>query len=116
MLLGKGVLKICSKFTGEHICGSVISISFHILDTSTILENGTFSQFISIYYSKPYHCFQMYIESLVMNYSWISENILFTLLGSSRREVFYKKVFLEMLQNSQESTCARASFLIKLQA
>ena len=26
-----------------------------------------------------------------------------------------KKVFLEILQHSQESTCARASFLIKLQ-
>ena len=27
-----------------------------------------------------------------------------------------KKVFLEILQNSQENTCARVSFLIKLQA
>ena len=27
-----------------------------------------------------------------------------------------KKVFLEISQNSQESTCARVSFLIKLQA
>ena len=27
-----------------------------------------------------------------------------------------KKVFLEISQNSQENTCARASFLIKLQA
>ena len=27
-----------------------------------------------------------------------------------------KKVFLEILQNSQENICARASFLIKLQA
>ena len=27
-----------------------------------------------------------------------------------------KKVFLEILQNSQENTCARDSFLIKLQA
>ena len=27
-----------------------------------------------------------------------------------------KKVLLEILQNSQENTCARASFLIKLQA
>ena len=27
-----------------------------------------------------------------------------------------KKVFLEILQNSRENTCARASFLIKLQA
>ena len=29
---------------------------------------------------------------------------------------FVKKVFLEILQNSQENTCARVSFLIKLQA
>ena len=27
-----------------------------------------------------------------------------------------KKVFLEILQNSQENTCARVSFLLKLQA
>ena len=26
MFLGKGVLKICSKFTGEHPCQSAISI------------------------------------------------------------------------------------------
>ena len=26
-----------------------------------------------------------------------------------------KKMFLEILQNSQENTCARASFLVKLQ-
>ena len=35
---------------------------------------------------------------------------------SSRPEVFCKKVFLEISQNSQENTCARVSFLIKLQA
>ena len=33
---------------------------------------------------------------------------------SSRPEVF-KKVFLEIFQNSQENTCGRDSFLIKLQ-
>ena len=27
MFLGKGVLKICSKFTGEHLCRTVISIN-----------------------------------------------------------------------------------------
>ena len=33
------------------------------------------------------------------------------------REVFFvKKVFLEISQNSQENTCTRVSFLIKLQA
>ena len=31
-------------------------------------------------------------------------------------EVFHKKELLEILQNSQENTCARFSFLIKLQA
>ena len=35
---------------------------------------------------------------------------------SSRPQVFCKKVFLEISQNSQENTCARVSFLIKLQA
>ena len=34
---------------------------------------------------------------------------------SSRPEVFCKKVFLEISQNSQENTCASVSFLIKLQ-
>ena len=29
MFLGKGVLKICGKFTGEHPCRSVISIKLH---------------------------------------------------------------------------------------
>ena len=29
--------------------------------------------------------------------------------------MFYKKVFLKVSQNSQETTCVRASFLLKLQ-
>ena len=35
---------------------------------------------------------------------------------SSRPVVFCEKVFLRISQNSQENTCARASFLIKLQS
>ena len=35
---------------------------------------------------------------------------------SSDRRCSVKKVFLEISQNSQENTCARVSFLIKLQA
>ena len=34
------------------------------------------------------------------------------LYRSSRPELFCKKLFLEISQNSQENTCARASFLI----
>ena len=32
------------------------------------------------------------------------------------QEVFYKKVFLKIPQNSQENTCARVSLIMKLQA
>ena len=35
---------------------------------------------------------------------------------AATRGVLYQKVFLETLQNSQENTCTRVSFLIKLQA
>ena len=34
---------------------------------------------------------------------------------SSRPKVFYKKVVFRILKNSKESTCARVSFLIKIQ-
>ena len=35
---------------------------------------------------------------------------------AATRGALCEKVFLEISQNSQENTCARASFLIKLQA
>ena len=34
---------------------------------------------------------------------------------AATRNVTQEKVFLEILQNSREKTCARASFLIRLQ-
>ena len=40
----------------------------------------------------------------------------FYMLEAVTRGDLYKKVFLKFSQNSQENTCARASFLIKLQA
>ena len=38
------------------------------------------------------------------------------LIEAATRGVLYEKVFLEILQNSQENACARVSFWIKLQA
>ena len=38
------------------------------------------------------------------------------ILQAATRGVLCKKLFLEISQNSQENTCARVSFLIKLQA
>ena len=37
-------------------------------------------------------------------------------IEAAARRCSVKKVFLEISQNSQENTCARVSFLIKLQA
>ena len=36
--------------------------------------------------------------------------------NNNKPEVFHKKRVLKNLQNSQENTCVRVSFLIKLQA
>ena len=43
-------------------------------------------------------------------------SLLHLLQKQSSEGILLKKVFLEILQNSQENTCARVSFLIKLQA
>ena len=40
MFLGEGVLKICSKFTGEHPCQSVISIHLQSNFTEITLRYG----------------------------------------------------------------------------
>ena len=40
MLLGKGVLKTCSKFTGEHQCRSAISIKLQSNFVESILQYG----------------------------------------------------------------------------
>ena len=46
----------------------------------------------------------------------LSKDVLKFRIKSSRLEVSVKKIFLKILQNSQENTCARVSFFIKLQA
>ena len=40
VFLGKGVLKICSKFTGEHPCRSVISMKLQSNFTEITLQHG----------------------------------------------------------------------------
>ena len=54
--------------------------------------------------------------NLLSALSAFSRYIVFFIIRSSRLKVYCKKVFLEISQNSQENTCARVSFLIKLQA
>ena len=62
VFLGKGVLKICNKFTGEHPCRSVISIKMQ-------------SNFIEItfrYRCSPVHLLHIFRTSLLKNTSgWL---------------------------------------------
>ena len=63
-------------------------------------------------------------EFLVLWYSHFFENFVclyvpgrrFLCNEAATRGVLWKKVFLEISQYSQENTCARVSFIIKLQA
>ena len=43
VFLGKGVLKICNKSTGEHLCRSVISVKLQSNFTEITIQHGCFS-------------------------------------------------------------------------
>ena len=79
VFLGKDALKICSKFTEEHPCRSVISIKL---------------------YSKN-------ILLFVSSFSCTFWHVLFYKQKQSSRGVLIKEVFLEISQNLPESPCAR---------
>ena len=55
-----------------------------------------------------------------MEQNWISKTVDYTNVMEMQKQppelLYEKKVFLEISQNSQEITCAKVSFLIKLQA
>ena len=52
----------------------------------------------------------IYLNCYVARWYVQSEDIWHSNDRSSRKKVFCKNVFLEILQNSQENTCARVSF------
>ena len=54
------------------------------------------------------------MKRLQVHYKWLLTYTIFA--EAAARGVLWKKVFLEISQNSQESTCVIVSFLIKLQA
>ena len=60
--------------------------------------------FLNLYFAEKYHVLRKFHEY----------GALFT--GAVVQRCSVNKVFLEISQNSQENTCARVSFFIKLQA
>ena len=83
---------------------------------------------LELLYSFPKECLfieherfiQLYADTFTFSENsetalWCAEQN-FGVSSSEGRSCSVKKVFLEISQNSQENTCARVSFLIKLQA
>ena len=66
-------------------------------------------------FSMTSHC-NKYYEDIIMK-TWMRHKLFNNKekIEAATRDVLYKKVFLEILQNSQENACARVSFLIRLQ-
>ena len=67
------------------------------------------SWFVLTFFSSGLH----FIEKQVI---WFAVQIKWLVSEAATRDVLWKKVLLEISQNSQESACARASFLINLQS
>ena len=61
-----------------------------------------------------------FIQKALLSFSYLPHRLFFFFYSpfqeAATRGVLCKKVFLKILQHSQENTCARASLLIKLQA
>ena len=132
----KGVLKNFTKPSAKHLCQSlffnkVAGLQVFSCKIGEIFKNTLLTEHLrrtasdtqlffllnmqkineeagAYYISTCYFCF----------YLALYLPIIFVLLyqEAATRSVLLKKVFLETSQNSQENTCARASFLMKLQA
>ena len=99
----KLLLRISSKtsfFLQQHKLSTLVDMALHFPQRQ---------QFRS-----PFHSF----SSLCLHSWWTDFSVCILIVTScwfkvvwSHPEVFYKKVFLEISQNSQENTCARVSFL-----
>ena len=125
----KGALESFAKFT-ENACARVFFNEvadwalqlYQKRDTGTgvflwILRNLKWHHFIEhIFYNTSGQLLLFSALDFLNQYKlrWSSQR--HTGHRCSHRRCSVKKVFLEISQNSQENTCARVSFLIKLQA
>ena len=132
----KGVLTNFTKFTGKrmnkyekrmnkkriNLSKYVDNVSFHdiiyhhhsyILDGRSIFQftwsSSRICFFFFAFFSKMYSYLGSIVYIVFLRWLWT------LIIKGATRVVRLKKVFLEILQNSQEITCARVSLLIKLQ-
>ena len=89
----------------------ICSFQFHFFCS----VNSYFIFFILGFQSSIFHKLKNTLNCrLKLNNNNNNQSFWLLILRSSRPEVFCKKAFLEISQNSQETTCVRVSFLIKL--
>ena len=103
MFLGKGVLKICRKFTGEHPCRSVISIKLESNFIEIALRHGCSA--VSVL-----HIFRIPFPKntsgalLLTYYCLISEKL------SEAAEVLYKKDVLKVCKIHRKTPLPKSLF------
>ena len=110
VFLRKVLLKIYSKFIGEHPCRSMISIK--LLCFATLLKSqfgmGVLLQMCSIFSD------HLFLRTPLDGCFWIYEHFQKSTRKAATGGFLLKKLFLKIPQNSQENICVRVSFLIKL--
>ena len=109
----KGVLKICSQFTGEHPCCSVISIKLQSNFLETTLRHGCSPGNLLDIFKAP---FPSNTPGGLLLFIRIPAGIWLHILKASTGVVLQKKALLKLSQSSLENTCAGVSFLVTLQA
>ena len=112
MFCKKGVLRNSTKFTGKHLrqglflnkvagLTQVFSFEFCEISKNTFSTEHPRTTATGISY--------LYSQKKKMKHEWLN-----LVLRKQPPEVFCKKRFLEISQNSLENICGRASILIKL--
>ena len=106
-VLGKDVLKICSKFTGEHPCRSMISIKLlsnfieitlrhgcspvnllHIFRTPFLKNTSDWLLLMLELYSKKQFCCKLHIRKKIIQFIWLQlllTNLSLVLANADRR-------------------------------
>ena len=108
VFLEKGVLKICSKFTGEHPCQSAISIKLQSNSLEIALRHGCSPVNLLVIFRRPIP--KTITGRLLLNIDlkWVS------VAEAVVQKCSVKNCVFKILQNLHENSWARVSLLIKL--
>ena len=93
--LGKGVLKICSKFTGEHPCRSAISIKLLCKNTSGRL-------LLSVSYEKLRQTYESLINVSLAARNHIRQSSQARLAGGAKSYLGKPKLILKSIRYTQQ--------------